>query len=83
MQYINRTTGEIMDISPYRLHLLRQAIRPRPGMPQYLRPVRTYRVRRRNRTSWGYWWGQFMSHFGPVIFGLIVLWILVHGQIVL
>lgn len=81
MQYINRTTGEVMDISPYRLHLLRQALRSRPETAQRLLPARSYSVRRRNRTSWSYWLGQFMSHFGPVILGLIVLWVLVHGRI--
>lgn len=81
MQYINRTTGEIIDISPYRLHLLRQAFRARLEVSDYLLPARNYYGRRSNRTSWSYWWGQFMSHFGPLLIILYVLWVLVHGRI--
>jgi len=83
MQYINRMTGEIIDISPYRLHLLREAVRayPRPEQPEYLAPARTYHVRRRNRTSWGYWLGQFVSHFGPLLITMYVLWVLINGRI--
>ena len=85
MQYINRTTGEVIDISPYRLHLLQEALRVhrRPELPTYLVPTRTYHVRHRNRTSWGYWLGQFVSHFGPFLMILYVLWVLVHGRVML
>jgi hypothetical protein len=80
MQYINRTTGEIIDITPYRLQLLREVLRAnrRSDEPEYLIPGRTCRARHHNRTSWCYWTSQFVSHFGPVLISLYVLWILAH-----
>lgn len=85
MHYINRTTGEIIDISPYRLELLREALRvgQRPARMTYLQPSRVSYLRRRYRLSWGHWWQQFTSQLGPVIIGLALLWVMLGGEVTL
>ncbi|MEV8442675.1 hypothetical protein AB0425_35300 [Actinosynnema sp. NPDC051121] len=85
MHYINRTTGEIIDISPYRLELLREALQvgQRPARLTYLQPGRVSYLRRRRRLSWGHWCQQFTSQLGPVVIGLVLLWVLLGGEVTL
>lgn len=77
MRYINRETGEIIDITPYRVQLLRETARRDKVVKRrrYLKPARTYRV----RLTWSYWFRQLLGNVGPAAIGLVLVWVLLGG----
>jgi len=74
VRYVNTTTGEIIELQPYRLNRLGKLMR------RYSSPKRTVQMKRSRtyhaRLSWSYWCRQLLDSLGPVVIGMTVLWVL-------
>jgi hypothetical protein len=73
MQVINKETGEISNIEPYRLHQWREGLRPRATKKaRTMKRSCSYRLRHQHAAhdTWCNWLTQLTTHVGPMVLGL-------------
>jgi hypothetical protein len=74
MRYLNNDTGEIIDLTPYRVTLARQVAGPaRSRHRNQAFNRKAYHL----RLSWGFWVRTFVDQLGPTLLLLIILAVLV------